>query len=536
MSASPVRPHAVKSKLHELGFVKSSVASMRAAKNATPSVVEGAPKPDPISTARSAAVIQAQDVVGAVTVVGVTWPTGSATAKDEFQIRTLTGGTWGHWNTLDIDPADGADQGEGATPAAATHGGTSPYVVTGASKFEVRSLTTAATAPTDAKVQVIDPGASSADNVQPAQPVAGAASAAAAKPVIFTRAAWGADESLRRGAPSYGRIQVGFVHHTDSANSYTASEVPAMLRGIYAYHVKSQGWADIGYNFLVDRFGRSWEGRFGGMTKAVVGAQTLNFNSVSMGVSAIGNYETGAVPQAMTDAYKKIFAWKFGLAGIPAKGTIVLHGVNLNRISGHRDAFATACPGRFLYAKLAEIRTGTAAIMGSPPVVVPPVVAPPVAKPPVVVTPAAAPWAVTRYTPYKASVLKQGSKSSAVVVLQRGLRITADGAFGPKTRSVLVAFQKQQHILANGVTSRLVWDRLEKRDYPLIAYRRVTVRQGSTGAVVVVVQKALRLTADGAFGPKTVAGVKAVQRTAKLAQSGVVSGWTWVAIEKAMPR
>jgi peptidoglycan hydrolase-like protein with peptidoglycan-binding domain len=276
------------------------------------------------------------------------------------------------------------------------------------------------------------------------------------------------------------------------------------------------------------------------MTKAVVGAQTLNFNSVSMGVSAIGNYETGAVPQAMTDAYKKIFAWKFGLAGIPAKGTIVLHGVNLNRISGHRNAFATACPGRFLYAKLAEIRTGTAAIMGAPPVVVPPVVAPPVVKPPVVkppvVTPAAAPWAVTRYTAYKASVVKQGSKSSAVAVLQRGLRITADGDFGPKTRSVLVAFQKQQHLLANGVTSRLVWDRLEKRDYPLIAYRRVTVRQGSTGAVVVVVQKALHVTADGAFGPKSAAAVKAVQRTAKLAQSGVVSGWTWVAIEKAMPR
>jgi len=81
-----------------------------------------------------------------------------------------------------------------------------------------------------------------------------------------------------------------------------------------------------------------------------------------------------------------------------------------------------------------------------------------------------------------------------------------------------------------------VWDRLEKRDYPLIAYRGLTLRQGSSGAVVVVLQRALRVGADGAFGPKTVAAVKAVQRSAKMAQTGVVSGWTWVAIENRMPR
>jgi len=148
-----------------------------------------------------------------------------------------------------------------------------------------------------------------------------------------------------------------------------------MIRGMYAYHVQSLGWADIGYNFLVDRFGRTWEGRYGGITRPVVGAQTLNFNSVSMGVSAIGNYDVGAVPQPMTNAFKAIFAWKFSLAGIPATGTVVANGKSLNRISGHRDAFATACPGRYLYARLPEIRAGVKAILGSrPPVVAKPVV------------------------------------------------------------------------------------------------------------------------------------------------------------------
>ena len=74
--------------------------------------------------------------------------------------------------------------------------------------------------------------------------------------------------------PSYGRIQVGFVHHTVDTNSYVASDVPAMIRGIYAYHAQTLGWGDIGYNFLIDRFGRTWEGRLGGMDRPGVGGKT----------------------------------------------------------------------------------------------------------------------------------------------------------------------------------------------------------------------------------------------------------------------
>jgi hypothetical protein len=363
--SSPAQAHPVKSQVRQLGFVTSSVASMRAARNATLSKVSTPGAPDPISTARSGAVAPVQDVTGAVTVVGVTWPVGAVSAGDQYQIRTMTGASWSQWQPFDVDPADGPDRAE----AAAAMGGTSPYVVTGASKYEVRSLSTDAAVPTSARVQIVDPGTSAADNVQQAP---GAASAAAGRPTIYSRAQWGANESLRRAAPSYGKIMVGFVHHTDSANSYTADSVPAMIRGMYAYHVQSLGWSDIGYNFLVDRFGRTWEGRYGGMDKAVVGAQTLNFNSVSMGVSAIGNYDVGAVPQAMTNAFKAIFAWKFSLAGIPATGAVIANGKSLNRVSGHRDAFATACPGRYLYAKLPEIRLGTATLIGArtPPVVV----------------------------------------------------------------------------------------------------------------------------------------------------------------------
>jgi peptidoglycan hydrolase-like protein with peptidoglycan-binding domain len=142
----------------------------------------------------------------------------------------------------------------------------------------------------------------------------------------------------------------------------------------------------------------------------------------------------------------------------------------------------------------------------------------------------------TPYTAYKGVVLRQGSRGAAVVALQRALRVTPDGAFGPKTRASLMTFQKLQHISPNGVADRLVWDRLEKRDYPLVGYRALTLKQGSKGVAVVALQSALRVTPDGAFGRTTLAAVKAVQSQAKLAPSGVVSGVTWVAIERQIRR
>jgi hypothetical protein len=147
--------------------------------------------------------------------------------------------------------------------------------------------------------------------------------------------------------------------------------VPAIIRGMYAYHVKTLKWNDIGYNFLVDRFGVTWEGRYGGVAKAVVGAQTMNMNSVSMGVSAIGDYDTAAVPSAMTSALTRLIAWKFSVAGIPAVGKVVANGKSLNRVSGHRDAYPTVCPGKYMYAQLPAIRTEAAALNAvRPPVIV----------------------------------------------------------------------------------------------------------------------------------------------------------------------
>ena len=189
----------------------------------------------------------------------------------------------------------------------------------------------------------------------------------------------------------------------------------------------------------------------------------------------------------------------------------------------------------------------------APPVTAPPVTAPRVTAPPLVAAPMpapqpapapqppvaqppAAPATATSYTAYKLVVLRQGSRGSAVVALQRALHVTPDGDFGPRTRSALVTFQTLQRISPNGVADRLVWDRLEKRDSPLVGYRGLTLKQGSRGVAVVALQRALRVTPDGAFGPITWAAVKAVQSRARLAPTGVVSSVTWVAIDKQMRR
>ena len=358
--SAPARPHPVTAHVHTVGFVRSSVAALRTARNATGSVVRAPGAPDPVSTARAAAVTPVQDVAGPVTVVGVTWPRGAVSAHGQFQIRTLSGSTWSLWQPMKV--IDGGGDSTAAVPAI---GGTDPYVVTGASRYEVRSLTTDAAVPTGATVDAVDPGTSSADSAQPAL---GAASAATAMPAIHTRADWGANESAMTWPPSYGTISVGFVHHTDGSNNYTAAQVPAMIRAIYGYHAQTLHWGDIGYNFLVDRFGGIWEGRYGGMSRPVIGGQVYNYNSVSTGVSGLGTFTSAAVPQVMTNAFARILAWKLSVAGIPATGASPVRapsGTYIQRISGHRDVGGTTCPGNSLYARLPEIRAGAAALIAA---------------------------------------------------------------------------------------------------------------------------------------------------------------------------
>lgn len=196
------------------------------------------------------------------------------------------------------------------------------------------------------------------------------------RPRIVTRKGWGADESLReRGFVYTNTVKAAFVHHTASGNGYACKDAPAVLRSLYRYHVVSEGWRDIGYNFAVDKCGTVYEGRAGGVAKAVMGAHTMGFNTDSMGVAVIGTFTDTAPPKAAVDAVARLTAWKLGLFGADPRGKTTLRSgggnrypkgtnVRLNVISGHRDGFATECPGRLLYGQLPPTRASSAKLQG----------------------------------------------------------------------------------------------------------------------------------------------------------------------------
>ncbi|MGV9348393.1 peptidoglycan recognition protein family protein [Streptomyces spiralis] len=196
------------------------------------------------------------------------------------------------------------------------------------------------------------------------------------RPKIVTRRGWGADESLRaRGFVYTKKDKVAFVHHTATGNNYTCSEAPSVIRSIYRYHVLSMGWRDIGYNFLVDKCGTIYEGRAGGVAKPVLGAHTMGFNGNSVGIAVIGTYSRSKPSSAAVDAVARLAAWKLGLYGMNPRGKTYLKSaggnlyqkgknVRLNVISGHRDGFATDCPGAKLYGKLGTARKTAARYQG----------------------------------------------------------------------------------------------------------------------------------------------------------------------------
>jgi len=320
---------------------------------------------------------------------GVTWRTGTLSPGARIQMRVRQHGAWSGWTPL-TTPDGGPDDGSKDARAAATRRvtATDPLWVGSADGVEARVVSARdgrpATAPAGLHVVLVDGGHSAADSSAHPAGAASMAAAAMAQPAIYTRAQWGADERLRYrnagcGTPDYGStIKMGFLHHTDGVNGYTSSAVPSIIRSIYAYHVESNGWCDIGYNFLVDRFGRLWEGRYGGITKPVIGAHTGGFNTDSFGVALIGTFSSVTPPPVMVSAAEKLFAWRLGAYYRDPGATTTMQAgsfsgsrypagstVTFKVVSGHRDADLTSCPGTIAYGKLPTIRTAVKSLMGA---------------------------------------------------------------------------------------------------------------------------------------------------------------------------
>lgn len=221
------------------------------------------------------------------------------------------------------------------------------------------------------RLVLIDPGTRAEDRTAAAAPsrTVAPASERAPQPDLVSRKRWGADPSWRNGTP---RVNAGIrhvvVHHTASGNDYTRADVPGILRGMYRYHTQSLGWFDLGYNFVVDRFGRAWVGRSGGVGRPVRGAHALGFNHASVGIAVIGNFEDAKPTNKAVTMVVRLAAWKLDRHGHDARGGVTVRSegsdryaagrqVQLPVISGHRATNETACAGERLQARLPDVRT-----------------------------------------------------------------------------------------------------------------------------------------------------------------------------------
>jgi uncharacterized protein with LGFP repeats len=189
-------------------------------------------------------------------------------------------------------------------------------------------------------------------------------------PNIISRADWGADESMRTGAPVYDDgIRAGILHHTAGNNDYAPEDSARIVREIYAYHTRTLRWSDIAYNALVDKYGQVFEGRFGGITRPVQGSHTGGFNKNTWAVAMIGNFDPMEPPPVQLRAVGRLFGWRLAMDGVDPKGSVPLPSAGgpytrfpqgatptLPNIFAHRDTGSTDCPGNLGYACLDTIR------------------------------------------------------------------------------------------------------------------------------------------------------------------------------------
>jgi len=296
--------------------------------------------------------------------LGVTWRRGDGTVRARW--RRERGG-WTEWRPLPkLTHGPDPDAPEAANAARATD-----LTWTGPCNAVQLEL---AGDQRDPVLALLRPQRRPGDRIVEEAPevLARAEEGAVPMPALLYRKAWGPNPRLRNGWPTYNdRIRQVHVHHTVNSNDYARADVPGMIRAMYRYHTINLGWSDIGYNFLVDRFGRLWEGRAGGPRRAVRGAHTLGFNHASVGVAAIGNLESAAVRKPMVRALVGFAAWKLDMYGGRPRRTVWIRSagsdrfadgalVELPTIDGHRDTNETACPGQHLYDALPAVRRRTA--------------------------------------------------------------------------------------------------------------------------------------------------------------------------------
>jgi len=317
------------------------------------------------------------------------------TADEPFEpgtrvlVRVREDGGWSTWEPLTLTE-HGPDPG--TAEARGIRHGANPLLTDTADGIQVRIDTPGGQEPEGTEVVLIDNPVVDADSELP-KPADGSSIAPvsvaqagtnAAMPAIISRAEWGADESLRRGSARYSpTIKAAMIHHTASKSNYSPAQAAKQVRNLYSWFTKGLKYSDMAYNFLVDRFGRLYEGRAGGLDQPVIGGHTAGFNDQTFAISAIGNFAKVKPPAdqmaAIVDSVSSLTAWKLAMSHRDPNGTIPLvsdSGKGTSRykpgevanalvVGGHGDIGATSCPGKHLEEQIPAIRSATTAKMGA---------------------------------------------------------------------------------------------------------------------------------------------------------------------------
>ena len=320
---------------------------------------------------------------------GVSWDKGSEEVTQvSMQIRE--NGQWSEWNYMAVYPETENEE--------STKTGSEPLLTNGADAVKVQVFTTSGKPPANLKVNLINPGVASTDSniaeqVKDATPIVAQrtssysslngdpvvnlassitpATADSIKPAIVTRSAWGANESLVTPSAQSSKLSALYLHHTAGTNNYTQAQSVQQVRSIVLYHTTILDWGDIGYHFLIDKYGTIYEGRRGAISSLPIGAQAGGFNTNTMGISAIGNYDEVAPSSALIESIEKVAAWKSAKHGLNINSTTTLTSggnqkyaagarVNVSTFTPHQATSYTACPGRYLLSKMPSMRANAA--------------------------------------------------------------------------------------------------------------------------------------------------------------------------------
>ena len=134
--------------------------------------------------------------------------------------------------------------------------------------------------------------------------------------------------------------EVIVIHHA----GFPEGDKDSSAEGIHKYHREVNGWAGIGYHFVIRKDGTIEQGR----PLKNVGAHSFHHNQNSVGICVAGNFDVAKPNHLQMDSLKLLTAWlcqKYNLDPLK-RGVIV----------GHRNLNDTSCPGKNLYRKLDEIR------------------------------------------------------------------------------------------------------------------------------------------------------------------------------------